>query len=87
MSLDLHATAPSTEDVMSKVKGELSGTRYEIVSLRPLTGGNANFIFHAALAKPLEDGTSEVVVKHGEGFVATQPDFQIPTARCVSRLP
>jgi hypothetical protein len=86
MSLDLQANAPDADEILSKVKSDLAETLYEVVSLRPLAGGSANFVFHAVLAKPLEDGTVDVVVKHGEGFVATQPGFPIPTARCVSNL-
>jgi len=83
MSLDLQATAPDADRIISKVKSDLAGTLYEVVSLRPLAGGSANFIFHGVLAKALDDGTTDVVVKHGEAFVATQPSFPIPTARCV----
>lgn len=73
-------TVKLSEDVLR----ELGSTEYACSSLKPLSGGTANFIFRGTLTKPLSDGTREVAVKHGEGFVASMPDFQIPTTRCVS---
>ena len=73
-------TAKLTEEVL----GELSGTDYACSSLKPLSGGTANFIFKGTLTTPLPDGTKEVAVKHGENYIASMPDFQIPLTRCVS---
>lgn len=65
------------------VRRELDGTGYAISSLEPLTGGTANFIYHARLQKPLPDGSADVVLKHGEAYVAQHPDFKLQMVRCV----
>ncbi|KAL6883201.1 kinase-like domain-containing protein [Trichoderma longibrachiatum] len=64
------------------VRRELDGTGYAISSLEPLTGGTANFIYHARLQKPLPDGSADVVLKHGEAYVAQHPDFKLQMVRC-----
>ncbi|KAK4106904.1 hypothetical protein N658DRAFT_512627 [Parathielavia hyrcaniae] len=61
---------------------ELRSTAYACSSLKPLSGGTANFIFKGTLTDPLPDGTKEVAVKHGEDYIASMPDWQIPTTRC-----
>ncbi len=66
-----------------EVLQELSATPYACSSLKKLSGGNANFIFKGTLVNPLPDGTTEVAIKHGEGYVASMPDFRVPTTRCV----
>lgn len=71
------------EAISAAVWDELDGTQYACAELKPLTGGTANFIFRGVLSKPLQDGTMEVVVKHGEGYVASHPDFKLSTSRCV----
>lgn len=76
-----------TTKISEEILQELSSTEYACSSLEKLSGGSANFIFKAALVKPLPDGTSAVAVKHGQGYVASMPDFQIPTVRCVSHSP
>ncbi|KXH63613.1 phosphotransferase [Colletotrichum salicis] len=73
----------STSDrVLREVKAELAGTPYCFESARLLGGGTTNYIFHVKLQQPLFDGTVEVAVKHGEGFVAQSPGFKLPTSRC-----
>ncbi|KAL2181986.1 kinase-like domain-containing protein [Thermothelomyces heterothallicus CBS 202.75] len=65
-----------------EVLQELSNTEYACSNLQPLSGGTANFIFKGTLIQPLANGTKEVAVKHGEGYVASVPGFRIPTTRC-----
>ncbi|KAJ9152115.1 Phosphotransferase enzyme family protein [Pleurostoma richardsiae] len=76
------ALPQGSDEIASHVLGELKETEYACSSLQPLTGGTANFIFKGSLAKPLLDGTREVLIKHGEDFVALSPDFKLPTLRC-----
>lgn len=79
-------TFDSTTQMDSSVKEILQDTDYAASSLKLLTGGNTNFIYLAQLEKPLPDGTAEVVIKHGEEFVALNPDWNIGTTRCVRHI-
>jgi hypothetical protein len=76
--------APKTsEEIKSEIFGWLKKTKYAASSLEPLLGGSANFIYRAKLSTPLEDGTTDVLVKHGEGYMAVAPANKISTERCV----
>ncbi|KAK8034791.1 hypothetical protein PG993_009786 [Apiospora rasikravindrae] len=75
------ASQPSAE-IQSNVLRSLKGTPFAATSLVPLSGGTANFIYLADLAQPLDDGVRQVLVKHGEGFLASNPGFQLSTSRC-----
>lgn len=74
----------ATDKIASEIISELASTEYACSSLTPLSGGTANFLFRGTLQKPLEDGTAEVVIKHGEGFSASWPDLKLSQRRCVS---
>ncbi|KAL7811412.1 kinase-like domain-containing protein [Trichoderma gracile] len=83
-------------EIEDAVRRELNGTGYAVSALEPLTGGTANFIYRARLQNPLPDGSTEVVLKHGEAYVAQHPDFKLQMVRChieeeglrlLSRLP
>jgi hypothetical protein len=71
-------------EIKNGVQKELEGTDYAVSSLTPLSGGTANFIYLAKLHKPLSGGVNEVVLKHGEAYVALHPDFKLEMVRCVS---
>ncbi|KAJ4320931.1 hypothetical protein N0V84_005635 [Fusarium piperis] len=70
------------DDTHLKVWAWLNTTRYAASSLEPLTGGQANFTYRAEILTPLEDGTTEVVVKHGEPYMARHAANEITTHRC-----
>ena len=77
--------APKTaEEIKSEIFEWLKKTKYAATSLEPLSGGSANFIYRAKLATPLEDGTTDVLVKHGEGYMAVAPANRISTERGMS---
>jgi hypothetical protein len=76
--------APKTSDeIKTEIFKWVKGTRYASISLEPLSGGSANFIYRAHLSTSLEDGTTDVLVKHGEGYMAVAPANKISTNRCV----
>ncbi|KAK7935393.1 kinase-like domain-containing protein [Apiospora marii] len=77
----MSAAAQSQAEIQSKVLRSLEGTPFAAKSLVPLSGGTANFIYLADLAQP-HDGVAQVLVKHSEGFLASNPGFQLTTSRC-----
>ncbi|KAH7377528.1 kinase-like domain-containing protein [Cadophora sp. MPI-SDFR-AT-0126] len=70
------------DEIQTEVFEWLNTTRYASTSLAPLAGGSANFIYKATLTSPLEDGSIEVVVKHGESYMAVAPANKISISRC-----
>jgi hypothetical protein len=76
------ATDQSEIDV--KVQKSLQGTRFECTALKMLSGGSVNWVYQAKLSRPLDDGTTEVMIKHGEKFMLTKPEFALTLIRCVS---
>ncbi|KAK5631913.1 hypothetical protein RRF57_007627 [Xylaria bambusicola] len=78
--MDMDALA--REEIKSKVLTNLEQTPFAAASLRALSGGTANFIYHATLQRPLTDGTTDVVVKHSEDYVANSPTFKLTLLRC-----
>ncbi|KAF4981044.1 hypothetical protein FZEAL_3096 [Fusarium zealandicum] len=78
----MDTTQETPEETRLKVLAWLNTTRYASTSLKPLVGGQANFIYHAQLAIPLEDGMTQVVIKQGEPYMAKHPTNAITTDRC-----
>lgn len=76
-------TPKTADEIKSEVFNSLRGTPYASDTLDPLSGGAANFIYRATLSKPLEDGTTEVLVKHSEPYMAVAPQNKISIDRCV----
>ncbi|KAH6661238.1 kinase-like domain-containing protein [Truncatella angustata] len=70
------------EQIKGKVLKSLETTRFAVSSLESLSGGVGNFLFRARLTTPLEDGTTEVAVKHGEDYIATHPQNELTLDRC-----
>ncbi len=71
------------DEISSQGRRELAGTHFECESCTPLSGGNANFVFRGRLAKPLSNGTQFIIIKHGEGYVSSNPAIKLTTSRCV----
>ncbi|RSL91619.1 hypothetical protein CDV31_015432 [Fusarium ambrosium] len=69
-------------DVDAKVQSALKGTQFEPSTLTKLSGGSVNWIYLAKLSTPLDDGTTEVLVKHGEPWMASKPEFPLAMLRC-----
>lgn len=80
-------TPKTTDEIKSEIFEFLRNTSYASTSLDPLPGGAANYIYRASLSKPLEDGTTEVLIKHGEGYMAVAPENKISIERCVLEIP
>ncbi|KAI0180901.1 kinase-like domain-containing protein [Hypoxylon sp. FL1284] len=72
------------EEIRAKVLQSLENTSFAASSLDALSGGTGNFIYRATLIQPLEDGTTHVLVKHSEDYVASHPDFKLPLYRCLA---
>ncbi len=78
---------PTAEEVDAKVKKSLEGTPYEAVELTHLSGGSVNWTYAATLAKPLDDGTKTVMIKHAEERMRARPETVLPLDRAVSFVP
>jgi hypothetical protein len=70
-------------EIDAKVQKSLEGTKYASTGVRKLVGGSVNYVYHAPLKKPLDDGTADVLVKHGETHMARKPEFPLPMVRSV----
>ena len=67
----------------AKVQKSLVGTDYASTGVRKLAGGGVNYVYHAALSRPLDDGTTDILIKHGETHMARKPEFALPMIRSV----
>ncbi|KAG5973581.1 hypothetical protein E4U55_000394 [Claviceps digitariae] len=76
------AQAKSPRVIEAAVRQHLAGTQYAVLSLTPLSGGTANFLYRAELQNPLAGGVAEVLVKHGEEYVAQHPSVALTKIRC-----
>lgn len=76
-------THKTPNEIKSEIIEWLKETRYASTYLEALSGGKANFIYRARLSKALEDGTTDVVVKHGEAYMAKFPCNELTIGRCV----
>lgn len=70
-------------EIDAKVKKTLEQTEFAASDLERLSGGFVNWVYRAKLSKALEDGTTEVLVKHGELFMSARPEFELNLQRCV----
>lgn len=76
-------TSTASIDIDAKVQRSLEGTSFESSATEKLSGGSVNWIYLAKLSTPLDGGTTEVLVKHGETYMATKPEFPLTLLRCV----
>ncbi|KAI8634995.1 kinase-like domain-containing protein [Xylariaceae sp. FL1651] len=74
--------AATRDEINSKVLNSLEVTPFAASSLEALSGGTANFIYHATLKTALPDGTKEVLIKHSEDYIASSPAFKLTLFRC-----
>ncbi len=76
----------ATKSILSTVEENLKGGLYECTSLEKLPGGTANFGYRGILKTPLADGSKTIVVKHTEGYVASNQQFLLTATRAVRFL-
>ncbi|KAF5511509.1 hypothetical protein CGCS363_v003324 [Colletotrichum siamense] len=78
----------TAEDLRSRLCAWMNTTVFKPVSLNPLTGGQSNFTYLAHLKQRVKaqgnsgGDISEVIVKHGEPYMARHPSNAITTDRC-----
>ncbi|KAL4804817.1 kinase-like domain-containing protein [Aspergillus unguis] len=70
-------------DIQTLIQQELSITSFACSSLTRLSGGTANFVYRGVLSTPLADGTSTVIVKHAEDYLASNEEFKLSAKRCL----
>ncbi|KIA75730.1 hypothetical protein HK57_00465 [Aspergillus ustus] len=73
----------SDQDVKDAVAKELAESPYPCSTLTQLSGGTANFVYRGVLAEPLQDGTTTVIVKHAEDYIASNREFKLSAQRCL----
>jgi hypothetical protein len=71
------------DEISQKVQESLKDGPYACSSLAKLSGGTANFVYRGTLVTLLKDGEKTVVIKHTEGYVASNPNFKLTDTRCV----
>ncbi len=71
------------DEITTEVLKGLEDTPFASSSLEQLSGGTVNHIYRATLAAPLQGGTTEVLVKHGEDHSRSNPHFKLAVLRCV----
>lgn len=71
------------DEISTKVQESLKDGPYECSSLTKLSGGTANFVYRGTLKTNLNDGTETVVIKHTEGYSASNKNFPLADSRCV----
>lgn len=77
------AIPKTAEEVKAEIFEWLKTSRYASTSLEPLSGGSSNFLYRAHLSNPLEDGTTDVVIKQGKGHMAVSSADKLSTERPV----
>lgn len=70
-------------EVKDAVASEISSSPFACSSLTQLSGGTANFVYRGVLSRPLPNGTTTVIVKHAEEYLASNSDFKLTAERCV----
>ncbi|KAF4479787.1 hypothetical protein CGCF415_v001806 [Colletotrichum fructicola] len=80
------AVSQISDEVQSRVQEWMQATSYSAVSLTSLTGGQTNFTYLARLRQAFDDKDGnkamEVMVKHGEPYMARHPVNSITIERC-----
>ncbi|KEP49564.1 putative APH domain protein, partial [Rhizoctonia solani 123E] len=59
----------------------LSNTCFAATNVQRIVGGFSSFTYRVTLSLPLEDGSTTLVLKHYEGYVAASPGFKLDSAR------
>jgi hypothetical protein len=77
----------SEDPIAAKVLEDLKEGPYACTSLIRLSGGTANFTYRGILKSPLPDGTSTIVIKHAEPYVATISSWKFDVIRSVLYRP
>ncbi|KAL4955564.1 kinase-like domain-containing protein [Aspergillus filifer] len=70
-------------EVQKSVEQDLANTPYACSKLSQLSGGTANFVYRGLLSNPLPDGTSTVILKHAEKYLASNEEFRLSAKRCM----
>ncbi|KAL4960165.1 uncharacterized protein BDV14DRAFT_183230 [Aspergillus stella-maris] len=76
-------TTMAASEIQSSIEKDLSDTPYACSNLTRLSGGTANFVYRGLLSKPLLDGTSTVIIKHAEEYLASDEGFRLTAERCL----
>ncbi|KAJ5379960.1 uncharacterized protein N7496_002388 [Penicillium cataractarum] len=71
-------------DELAPIFEELRHTQFACTAIDEVPGQRINSTLYAALAKPLPNGSTSVVIKHTKGWDAPWLGISIAAARCVS---
>ncbi|KAL4793204.1 kinase-like domain-containing protein [Aspergillus venezuelensis] len=73
----------AASEIQSSIEKDLANTPYACSKLTRLSGGTANFVYRGLLSTPLPDGTSTVIIKHAEEYLASDEGFKLSAERCL----
>ncbi|KAF8756229.1 catalytic domain of ctd-like phosphatase [Rhizoctonia solani] len=59
----------------------LSNTQFAAADVQRLTGGFTAFSYRVSLSTPLEDGSTTLIIKHYEDYVAFAPEIRFESTR------
>ena len=71
------------QELTDSISKQIEDANWPCSELVALAGGYTNFLFKGVLKEPLADGTTEIVIKHGERFLLCDHEAVMTRFRCV----
>ncbi|KAE8381228.1 kinase-like domain-containing protein [Aspergillus bertholletiae] len=69
-------------DIEAEIIKTLSQTQYACSDIKRISGGYINFTYRGHVLCPLSDGSTSVIIKHGEEYSPEIQNISVSTIRC-----